>query len=281
MRRRLVLTVVAIVGGTFLSTLVASPAAAALRRVEISVAADMVDNEWWPAPDELCYVYGKASFDISDGDGPVTFGTGGFRDLSGSWASYFCGDEVSVCFSSAAAVTGSPIPSTVELSADGTFTVRMRITWYEADGVQVRCPWWNWYATRLVVLTVTPDDEVVCRDNVTHANNDGDSVALRICVTNVGPVAHLAQLPPAPAIGQFDCEATGATAYGCDMAFTAPGGEPTVEWFVNDQAVNAFRNRTTVTGTCTRNATVRVRVHVTDRRGQSTSGSTSFRCTVL
>ena len=128
-------------------------------------------------------------------------------------------------------------------------------------------------------LTVPPG-QTACR-NVTQANQGGDRAALNICAGNLDPSsASLLETPP-PTVDQLFCEGTGATAYACDASVTVPDGPSTVDWYVNDQRVASFHNQTSVAGACTHNATVRVRVDVTDEPQRTASRSTTVRCTAL
>jgi hypothetical protein len=100
---------------------------------------------------------------------------------------------------------------------------------------------------------------------------------LDICVSNLDPsAASLLESPP-PAVSQLLCEGAART-YTCDASVTAPGGQSKIAWFVNDQEIGALQNQTSVSRSCAANATVRVRVAVTDRQNRTASRSTTVQC---
>jgi hypothetical protein len=259
----------------------ASPASADApdRRFTISVRATIMDREDWFDSDVECVRHARFSTVLSADDGVLS----GFfpwsavddgRLIGDPILYYFCGDEVSVCFDSLG--TGLPYQkSTAQVSTDGTLSVNLRVTWYEADLLQIPCNYYDWFATRQVQFTIPPGQHS-CR-TVHQANSDDDYATLDICVSNLDPsAASLLESPP-PTVSQLFCE--GATrSYSCDATVSAPGGLSKIAWFVNDQEIGALQNQTSVTRTCAANATVRVRVTVTDRQNRTATRSTSVQC---
>ena len=123
------------------SGLAQNPASAnpARFRVESAISLGIVDDEGL-LEDEHCGFGGTTSQELVQSSTPVQLGTGKpeidyfwnrgpFRDRNNNAISFFCGDEVSLCFH----------PSTAVVSANGVMTITMLVSMFEGDGFPRCC----------------------------------------------------------------------------------------------------------------------------------------------
>jgi hypothetical protein len=159
--------------------------------------------------------------------------------------------------------------------ADGILFVEMFVTWYEADVLHVPCNQYDWFAMKRLPFFV-PFGQHECR-SVSRTNSDGDGATLEICVSNLDSSTAFPLAAPPPTVGQLFCEGA-SRSYSCNTSVNAPSGLAKISWFVNDQEITALQDKTSMTRSCAANATVQVRVTVTDRHNRTASRSTSVRC---
>jgi hypothetical protein len=284
MRRFVIMSAALLTASAVLS---ATPAAAAGERytVESAISLHIVDKENWPLEDQHCGFGGRTSQELVQSGNPAQLGTGTpgvsyhwnrgpFRDSLDRAISYFCDDEVSVCFH----------PARVTVAATGAMSITLQVKLFEGDGDLVLpspLPCWpdDEIDSRSITLNVPAGTRACMGQNVQLGHPNGDRVAIgSFCAS-----ATLAGPPPPPppvqpVISDLDCDSLTAR-INCDLSFTDTSGTATsIRWHINGTEISALNNRTTINRTCPVGTTVSVRAVVSNAGGGSAQRSVGVPC---
>jgi hypothetical protein len=264
------------------SALSAVPAAAAGERysVESQISLGIVDDEGL-FEDEHCGFGGRTSQELVQSSTAAQLGTGKpeidyrwnqgpFRDSLGRAITYFCGDEVSVCFH----------PARVTVLAGGGMTITLQVKLFEGDAGPLPCHPADEIAARSVTLTVPRGTRECLGDNVQLGKAGGDRVTIGSFCASATQLDGPPPPPPPvqPVVTNLHCESLTAR-YSCDLSFTdSTGTTVTVRWHINGTRIAALNDLRSINRSCSVATTVSVRVVVANATGGSVQRTASVPC---
>jgi hypothetical protein len=278
--------VIAVLLGASL-TLSATPAAADGDRylVESQISLGIVDDEGW-LEDEHCGFGGRTSQELVQSSTAVQLGTGRpeidygwnqgpFRESLGRAITYFCGDEVSVCFH----------PARVAVDGPGNLTITLLVKLFEGDGDPffvdpLPCYSYDQIDVRAVTLTVPAGTRGCLGANVLLGNPNSDRVTIgSFCASATRLTGPPPPPPPVPpVVTGLDCDSLTAR-FSCDVSFTdSTGTAVTIRWRINGTEISELNNRQSINRRCSAGDTVSVRVVVANATGGSAQRTTSLPC---
>jgi hypothetical protein len=284
MRRFAIIVVLMLAASVALSS---TPAAADGERysVESQISLGIVDDEGW-LEDEHCGFGGRTSQELVQSNVAVQLGTGQpeisyrwnqgpFRDSLGRAITYFCGDEVSVCFH----------PARVTVSANGAMTITMLVKLFEGDGDPflvgpLPCYGPDQIDVRSVTLAVPAGTRGCLGHNVHMGDPNGDRLTIgSFCASATRLTGPLPPPPPVqPVVTSMRCDSLTAR-FLCNVSYTDSSGTTvTIRWHVNGTQITGFNNRQSINGSCAVGSTVSVRVVVANAAGGSVQRTTSLPC---
>jgi hypothetical protein len=280
MRRFAILVTVLLAASVVLS---ATPAAAAGERysVESQISLGIVDDEG-VFEDEHCGFGGRTSQQLVQSSDAVQLGTGKpevdyrwnqgpFRDRLGRAVTFFCGDEVSVCFH----------PARVAVDVDGTLFITMLVKLFEGDAGPLPCYAYDQIDVRAVNLTVPAGTRRCLGNNVLLGKPSGDRVTIgSFCASATRLTGPPPPPPPvAPVLTNLQCDSLTAK-FSCDVSFTDSSGTAvTIRWHINGTHITALNDQASITNrSCTEDTIVSVRVVVANAVGGSAQRTDSVPC---